>query len=264
MHANLTGQLWGMPFNIIGDMSDPPFWNSAILAAALSAILVTIANLWLDHRRNRKVINQRRQQTYSMLKGRNAVVADFYESYATSFIKFHIQRAIRHRTGVPAPDPLYYNDNERQMKRVDEYSTYVDEEYGKLVEIISFIPLIFSNKSKLIDDVEMMNQKFIDDEVKNILKKYRPKIIEERINQLDPPIKIPQGVIPSLHILDPSQTQQQIDMENALMADIEKEIKAKIKTNIQDPVDALLASMIKDITCGEVNAKSWRSRIQNI
>jgi hypothetical protein len=40
-------------------------------------------------------------------------------------------------------------------------------------------------------------------------------------------------------------------METALMSDIVEEIKAKIKTNIQDPVDALLASMKDDIPSKE-------------
>jgi hypothetical protein len=57
-------------------MSDPPFWNSAVLAAALSAFLVSLANLYLDDRRNKKDIYQRQQQAYSELTGRNDIIAD--------------------------------------------------------------------------------------------------------------------------------------------------------------------------------------------
>jgi hypothetical protein len=49
------GQILGMPFNLIGQMSDPPFWNSAILAAALSALLVSLANLYLEGKKNKKL-----------------------------------------------------------------------------------------------------------------------------------------------------------------------------------------------------------------
>lgn len=194
MDINLIGQIGGIPFDLIGQTSDTPWWSNAVLAAFLSAVLVSFANLWIDSKRNRNIVNQRRQQIYSMLKARNSVIAEFYESYATAFIKFNIQRAIRNRTGRPS-DPLYYADNERQMKRGDEFSKDVDIEYGKLLEILSLIPLVFSNKEQSISNVETLNREFINTKVQNLLNKYRPHIVEERISQLNPPINFRPGDI---------------------------------------------------------------------
>jgi hypothetical protein len=90
MDINLNGSFWGWPVNLAGQISDPSIWNNAVLAAALSALLVSLANLLLDRRRYNKIVNQRRQQVYIMLRGRNAVIAEFYETYASEFIHFHI------------------------------------------------------------------------------------------------------------------------------------------------------------------------------
>ena len=40
---------------IIGQISDPPIWNNAVLAAALSALLVSLANLYLDDKGIKKL-----------------------------------------------------------------------------------------------------------------------------------------------------------------------------------------------------------------
>lgn len=255
MEVDLIGQIGSIPFSIIGQTSTP-WWSNAVVAAFLSAVLVSFANLLIDRKRNSIAVNKRRQQAYSMLKARNAVIEEFYESYATAFIKFYIQETIRNRTGVPT-DAIYYEDIRRQMKRTDEYSKEVDIEYGKLLEILSLIPLIFNNKSQLIDNVESLNREFIKKTIKNIKDKYCPIKVEERICQLNPPIIIKNGFSPPDNPLTAVETQQQMDLENLIMADIIEEIEAKIKNQIQDPVDELLAAMKNNISTEEDQARQW-------
>ena len=148
---------------------------------------------------------------------------------------------------------LYYEDIRRQMKITDEYSKEVDIEYGKLLEILSLIPLIFNNKSQLIDNVESLNREFIKKTIENIKDRYCPSIVEERIHQLNPPIIIKNGYNP----LNAAETQQQLDLKNSVMDEIIEEIEAKIKKQIQDPVDALLTAMKSDISTEEDQARQW-------
>jgi len=251
MEVDLIGQIGSIPFSIIGQTSTP-WWSNAVVAAFLSAVLVSFANLLIDRKRNSIAVNKRRQQAYSMLKARNAVIEEFYESYATAFIDYYIQETIRNRTGVPT-DLLYYEDIRRQMKITDEYSKEVDIEYGKLLEILSLIPLIFNNKSQLIDNVESLNREFIKKTIENIKDRYCPSIVEERIHQLNPPIIIKNGYNP----LNAAETQQQLDLKNSVMDEIIEEIEAKIKKQIQDPVDALLTAMKSDISTEEDQARQW-------
>lgn len=251
MEVDLIGQIGSIPFSIIGQTSTP-WWSNAVVAAFLSAVLVSFANLLIDRKRNSIAVNKRRQQAYSMLKARNAVIEEFYESYATAFIDYYIQETIRNRTGVPT-DLLYYEDIRRQMKITDEYSKEVDIEYGKLLEILSLIPLIFNNKSQLIDNVESLNREFIKKTIENIKDRYCPSIVEERIHQLNPSIIIKNGYNP----LNAAETQQQLDLKNSVMDEIIEEIEAKIKKQIQDPVDALLTAMKSDISTEEDQARQW-------
>jgi len=93
MELDLIGQIWGMPFDLIGQISDPPFWNSAILAAAISAGLVSIANLLLDRRRNGQEKKRRQLQVYTQLKGRKMEIKDdAYANNTKSSIYKHYKR----------------------------------------------------------------------------------------------------------------------------------------------------------------------------
>jgi len=246
MDVDIMGQILGMPFNLIGQMSDPPFWNSAIFAAALSALLVSVANLILEDKKNKKVIYQRQQQAYSELRGRNDIIADIYESYAIAFTTFSVAEAIQNKIGIPC-DPLFYKNRERMMCRVDQLTIdQIPIQYGKLVETLSLIPLIFENKASAVENVENLNKWFLDTGVPNLSDRYRSHVPAE-IELLDPNITITNQECPALGLLSPEDTQRQIDMENSIISEANIEIKAEIRRCIREPVTALLTSMKNDL-----------------
>ena len=133
------------------------------------------------------------------------------------------------------------------MKRVDNLSiNNIPIEYGKLLETLSLIPLIFENKAGAIENVENLNKWFIDTCVSNLSKRYRSRVPAE-IALLDPPITIDGQTHPAFNILSPEDTQRLIEMENSLMSDAEVEIKKEIERCIREPVNALLTSMKNDL-----------------
>jgi hypothetical protein len=227
-----------------------PIWSSPFLAAIMSAFAIFFITYFFSRREHQKTIQQRQQQEYSYLKGRNDIIAATYESYAIAFITFYIQRAIRARTGLPF-EPLILNDNERWMKRADELSKDVDTQREKLSEILGMITFIFRNIEQKVNNVEMRNLEFTETIVPNLSNRYR-SYIPERVADLDPSIAPPIG-----KLLNEREQQQILDLENSLMSDVKEDTKRDIETCIRDPVDELLEAMKDDI---EMN---WIKRMKS-
>ena len=191
------------------------------------------------------------------MKGRNDIIAAFYESYAVAFITFYIQRAIRAKTGLPF-EPLIINDNERWMKRADELSKDVDIQREKLSEILSMIPFIFRNVEQLVNQVDTQNVDFTEKIVPNLSEKYR-SYVPERVAHLNPPIAPPIG-----KLLNEKEQQQILDLEKSLMSDVSDEVKREIRTYIKNPVDQLLDAMKNNIEKSRIKwMKSWIKKKAN-
>jgi hypothetical protein len=133
------------------------------------------------------------------------------------------------------------------MRRVDQLTiNQMPIQYGKLVETLSLIPLIFENKASAIENVENLNKWFIDTGVQNLSERYRSHVPAE-IALLDPPIKITNQKYPALGALSPEDAQRLIVMENSIISEAKIEIKAEITRCIREPVNALLTSMKNDL-----------------
>jgi hypothetical protein len=110
---NLTGQIWGMPIDFSGQISNPPIWNNAIIAAALSAILVSLANIYLNCRQNRQETKRSQLQIISQLEGRKNELLDLHMTLIQITLDCGLHRALR---SLYRPD-----DNEEARVINDEY-----------------------------------------------------------------------------------------------------------------------------------------------
>ena len=252
MDVNLTGQFWGMGSSLAGQLTQPWYATySSVIAAALSAFLVFIITFIFHRRDRRNTINQRRQQAYSELRGGNDLIAEFYQSYAEAFLIFHIQRAIRARTGIPF-EPLIIYQNERWMNRCDEYSKDVDIQYGRLLETLSLISFIFDNTGPLIHNVENLNRSFIRDTIRDLESRYRLRV-SIKVALLSPPI--PSLGIPIGSLLSPPDTERYLILENGIIKEITDDIRSEIGRHIREPVEKLLNFMFSQMV--EAKAKHW-------
>lgn len=136
MDLDLTGQFLSMPFNLIGKLSDPPFWNSAILASALSAGVVSIVNLLLDHRKNRQEKMRKQLQAITQLEGRKTELLDLHMSLIQKKLdceRFKIQR-YRLRPDDAEEKQIINLEYSRAMEFADSRIVDVTKSVGLLSE----------------------------------------------------------------------------------------------------------------------------------
>jgi hypothetical protein len=117
MDINLTGQIWGMPVNLIGQVAQAsnigalpinltilnqlPTTNTWIIAAigVIGAILGALASgleMYSIERLKIKDTNtQKRRQVYSQLKGRKRLCLQYYATYYTNLISLEKSLALQ-------------------------------------------------------------------------------------------------------------------------------------------------------------------------
>jgi hypothetical protein len=205
------------------------FWNNAVLAAALSAILVSVANSYQNDKKNKIITKQRQQQACSQLKAKNNIIEEVYKSYAEALFESKLEVSIRSVVGVPK-DPIILKEADRWIRRVDKLSLDINIYYGNLLETLSIIQLIFDDKdnqlSNLVNKVIDLNRDFL--EIVN--KGSMICAFEGKLNTVLLPFKItPDGIlrnqmqINSMHHVQSQKANEEIDEE------IERCIKNPVK-----------------------------------
>lgn len=184
MDVDIMGRILGMPFDLIGRMSDPPFWNSAILAAALSAGLVSIANLVLDRRRTGKEKTRRQLQVITQLKGRKMEIKDLYMTLMQTTLNQVFTNVIRTNFTPNRNDEarVLNQENFRLRQLGDNLIVEVSKSTGRLIETLSAVQYLFPNVieiDKKINNIIQMQQSLVHEFERKLLNQFNEDIISE-------------------------------------------------------------------------------------
>jgi len=160
MDINLTVQFLGMPLNLIGQISDPPIWNNAVFAAALSAFLVSIANLYLNRRQNNQETKRKQSQIVSQLEGRKSEILDLFMILIQTSLNYkyiEIQRSL-FAPNSPEESRVINEEYFRLRQIGDSLIVDVAKSSGRLNETLSMVQYIFPNMMKVNERIRNIAQ----------------------------------------------------------------------------------------------------------
>lgn len=225
MDIDLSGQILGLPIDISGHLSNPPIWNNAILAAALSAILVFIANLYINHRQNRRETRSKQLQIINQLMGRRSEILDILMSLIQTTLNTEFYGLLR--TSYKANDTREGKIIDDEYFRLRQFgdSLIVDasKSAARLNESLSAIQYFFPN-------IRNINQRIRDiSNNQNHLK----DILHERTIQLKT------DYISSLSSIANPNADQLMQVRDTLIPQASSDLFDWIIKNIIAPVDEI-------------------------
>ncbi|GAB6267191.1 MAG: hypothetical protein STSR0001_26410 [Methanothrix sp.] len=253
MDINLTGQIWGMGSHLTGELTQPWFLTyssilSPVLAASLSAIFVFLVTRHFNNEEHKNAINQQRQQAYSQLTARKDIVARFNKLFADALFEASLKKAIKATAGTSS-DPMMNKDYERIIRRCDKLSLDVNVHYRDLLETLTLVQKIFSNKddqlNTKVNNIIIKNNEFI-------------KLINIGCGKYELYAALKIAALPYIREPYPHYEGLQINsVAIELRNSAENELIDLSNKYLQWPVDELLKYLDSELKQGGTKPKSW-------